>query len=70
MDTTESTRKEAALSLFKALQVYPQPKELMQLFDKTVPKVCRVGIAMAWNAANVVHSLCWTRWPRWWPTTT
>lgn len=31
--------KEAALCFFKALRVYPQPKELMTIYDKTVPKV-------------------------------
>lgn len=41
-DGTDATRKEAALCLFKALKVYPQPKELMTLYDKTVPKVSPV----------------------------
>lgn len=31
--------KEAAICFFKALRVYPQPKELMTIYDKTVPKV-------------------------------
>lgn len=37
--STGSTNKEAALCFFKALRVYPQPKELMNIYDKTVPKV-------------------------------
>jgi len=32
---------EAALCFFKAMKVYPQPKELMGIYDKTVPKVRR-----------------------------
>ncbi|KAL9083437.1 MAG: hypothetical protein Q9159_005788 [Coniocarpon cinnabarinum] len=35
----ETNKKEAALCLFKAQKVYPSPKELMGLYDKTVPKV-------------------------------
>lgn len=30
---------EAALYFYKALKVYPQPRELIQIYDKTVPKV-------------------------------
>lgn len=30
--------KEAASSFFKAMRVYPQPPELMTIYDKTVPK--------------------------------
>ncbi|EOD43562.1 Protein import receptor MAS20-related protein [Neofusicoccum parvum] len=29
---------EAALCFYKALKVYPQPKELINIYDKTVPK--------------------------------
>lgn len=29
---------EAALCFYKALKVYPQPSDLMQIYDKTVPK--------------------------------
>ncbi|KAL7273195.1 mitochondrial import receptor subunit tom20 [Rhizina undulata] len=29
---------DAALCFFKALKVYPQPKDLMSIYDKTVPK--------------------------------
>lgn len=31
---------DAALCFFKALKVYPQPRELVNIYDKTVPKVC------------------------------
>ncbi|KAL8732504.1 MAG: hypothetical protein Q9166_002718 [cf. Caloplaca sp. 2 TL-2023] len=34
----ESTHIEAALCFFKALKVYPQPGDLIQIYDKTVPK--------------------------------
>lgn len=39
---------EAALCFYKALKVYPQPKELINIYDKTVPKVC-VGPAYFWQ---------------------
>lgn len=29
---------EAALCFYKALKVYPQPRDLIQIYDKTVPK--------------------------------
>ncbi|KAI4161278.1 MAG: hypothetical protein LQ342_004945 [Letrouitia transgressa] len=35
---SESTHIEAALCFYKALKVYPQPAELIQIYDKTVPK--------------------------------
>lgn len=31
---------DAALCFYKALKVYPQPRELINIYDKTVPKVC------------------------------
>ncbi|KAL8707043.1 MAG: hypothetical protein Q9225_007856 [Loekoesia sp. 1 TL-2023] len=34
----ESTQIEAALSFYKALKVYPQPGDLITIYDKTVPK--------------------------------
>jgi import receptor subunit TOM20 len=37
-DETKSI--EAALSFFRALKVYPTPEELINIYDKTVPKVC------------------------------
>lgn len=30
---------EAALCFYKALKVYPQPSDLITIYDKTVPKV-------------------------------
>ena len=29
---------EAALCFYRALKVYPQPSDLMKIYDKTVPK--------------------------------
>jgi import receptor subunit TOM20 len=31
---------EAALCFYRALKVYPNPRELINIYDKTVPKVC------------------------------
>ncbi len=33
-----SDQIEAALCFYKALKVYPQPKDLIGIYDKTVPK--------------------------------
>ncbi|KAJ5557327.1 mitochondrial import receptor subunit (Tom20) [Penicillium sp. IBT 35674x] len=33
-----SSQIEAALAFYKALKVYPQPKDLISIYDKTVPK--------------------------------
>lgn len=33
-----SNKVEAALAFYKALKVYPQPKDLISIYDKTVPK--------------------------------
>ncbi|KAJ5690853.1 mitochondrial import receptor subunit (Tom20) [Penicillium macrosclerotiorum] len=33
-----SDQIEAALAFYKALKVYPQPKDLISIYDKTVPK--------------------------------
>lgn len=33
-----SDQVEAALCFYKALKVYPQPRDLIQIYDKTVPK--------------------------------
>ncbi|KAL9005900.1 MAG: hypothetical protein Q9188_001362 [Gyalolechia gomerana] len=38
MQTSESTHIEAALCFYKALKVYPQPGDLISIYDKTVPK--------------------------------
>lgn len=34
----ESNQIEAALCFYKALKVYPQPADLISIYDKTVPK--------------------------------
>lgn len=36
---------ETALCFYRALKVYPNPRELINIYDKTVPKVglCRFG---------------------------
>ena len=47
--------KEAALCFFKALRVYPQPKELMTIYDKTVPKVC---ILLAFRIPTLMQTDC------------
>lgn len=36
--TEGSDNVEAALCFYKALKVYPQPKDLISIYDKTVPK--------------------------------
>jgi import receptor subunit TOM20 len=36
--TAGSDNIEAALAFYKALKVYPQPKDLISIYDKTVPK--------------------------------
>lgn len=35
----DSRQIEAALSFYKALKVYPSPRELISVYDKTLPKV-------------------------------
>lgn len=40
MCTDGSDPVDAALCFYKALKVYPQPRELISIYDKTVPKVC------------------------------
>lgn len=39
MDFLGSDPIDAALCFYKALKVYPQPRELINIYDKTVPKV-------------------------------
>ena len=39
MCTDGSDPVDAALCFYKALKVYPQPRELITIYDKTVPKV-------------------------------
>ncbi len=40
MCTDGSDPVDAALCFYRALKVYPQPRELISIYDKTVPKVC------------------------------
>lgn len=42
---TGSDPVDAALCFYKALKVYPQPRELINIYDKTVPKVQRCDLA-------------------------
>lgn len=53
----EVNKKEAAIKLFQALKVYPTPKELMSLYDRTVPKVrdqCSVTWIICLRSVKVV----------------
>lgn len=36
---TGADNVEAALCFYRALKVYPNPRELINIYDKTVPKV-------------------------------
>jgi len=38
LSTDSSSALEAALCFYKALKVYPQPSDLISIYDKTVPK--------------------------------
>jgi import receptor subunit TOM20 len=38
-NSTGTDNVEAALCFYKALKVYPQPSDLITIYDKTVPKV-------------------------------
>lgn len=38
VDFTAATHLDAAVSFYKALKVYPQPKDLISIYDRTVPK--------------------------------
>ena len=47
---TGTDNVEAALCFYKALKVYPQPSDLITIYDKTVPKVrlllnCAMAVA-------------------------
>ena len=56
---------DAALCFYRALKVYPQPRELIGIYDKTVPKVC---IAMTCEGMDELLmfgcSLSSISWPR------
>lgn len=38
LPSSGSSEVEAALCFYKALKVYPQPSDLISIYDKTVPK--------------------------------
>jgi import receptor subunit TOM20 len=59
--TDGSDPVDAALCFYKALKVYPTPRELISIYDKTVPKVrsSKPGLDIA-RIANVIYSLFWT----------
>jgi hypothetical protein len=54
---TGSDNLEAALAFYKALKVYPQPKDLISIYDKTVPKECLeiLTLASTWVAHSLVR---------------
>lgn len=49
MCTDGSDPVDAALCFYKALKVYPQPRELISIYDKTVPKVSSSSAKSCWN---------------------
>lgn len=56
MCTDGSDPVEAALCFYRALKVYPQPRELIGIYDKTVPKV-RLNLISTARAVTLI----------WWP---
>lgn len=54
---------EAALCFYRALKVYPNPRELINIYDKTVPKVCIVWSHISCDMLTR-HSPSWTSSPR------
>jgi import receptor subunit TOM20 len=56
---------DAALCFYKALKVYPQPRELINIYDKTVPKVkSPAHVLGAYPSVLTYHSPSLTSWPR------
>lgn len=53
MCTDGSDPVDAALCFYKALKVYPQPTELISIYDKTVPKVS-LRMSPKWSGTVVV----------------
>lgn len=47
LGTDPSRAIEAALAFYKGLKVYPQPGDLISIYDKTVPKVGSRGCVPA-----------------------
>jgi import receptor subunit TOM20 len=53
----ESKGMDAALCFFRALKVYPTPEELINIYDKTVPKVCLSSVLhLDDSSANNINS--------------
>jgi hypothetical protein len=61
---TESQKLEAALCFFRALKVYPQPDELVNIYDKTVPKVIACCFYSIYQPQLTHLSPYWTSSPR------
>lgn len=58
---------DAALCFYKALKVYPQPRELISIYDKTVPKVsCDewTSLPRFGQGQLIPRSLSLTSWPK------
>ena len=47
---------EAALCFYRALKVYPNPRELINIYDKTVPKVDSFSPPCALRFLLTLHS--------------
>lgn len=58
MCTDGSDPVDAALCFYKALKVYPQPRELISIYDKTVPKVSFILQKLAGWTVMLILSCC------------
>lgn len=54
---------DAALCFYRALKVYPQPKELINIYDKTVPKVSSIRPMQRPNVCRDDNSLTFSSQP-------
>jgi hypothetical protein len=54
---------EAALCFYRALKVYPNPRELINIYDKTVPKVRPIP-SQSTLSILINNSPSWTSSPR------
>ena len=67
IDLIGSSQIEAALAFYKALKVYPQPGDLISIYDKTVDKVREPPPSLAFAARHpdcFARSASSTSWPR------
>lgn len=55
---------DAALCFYRALKVYPQPRELISIYDKTVSKVSYLTVGGIGTIADMYFSRFWTFWPK------